>query len=666
MLCPERVSGHIIKHCQVIQANCPNCGNTVPFHSEFSTHAVCASCDTLVVRRESGVDNLGKVAEIQQDGSPLQLGVQGQYQGRNFQVVGRIQLRYQDGFWNEWHLFYSNGESGWLGEAMGEYFVSFAVAGDNVPAQAQIGLGDALTLQGEPYAVTGAVRNSVSAYEGELPFIVDGEQEFATFDLRSTSGKAATIDFSDDPPTVFIGQYVPFSEFRFTGLRRQGQLPDPGDGIRMPAAQAAVERFNCPTCGAPHSVSGGIRSKVLVCEFCGSAVDLTGSNLQVLWQEAQIRNELQGGSPIPLGSQGTIDGIEFTVIGYLKKSVVYDGVKYPWLEYLLYSFTDGYRWLVESDNHYTLMVNLAEVPEQSNGQPVARPGPQTIRYRGLDYRHFQSSTPRVDALAGEFYWRVRVGDQAPNFDYVAPPYSLSVETSDDSFVWTQGIYKEPGEIQSLFGLQTSLPSPVGVAPAQPNPYVETNKSVWRTFWAFAIAGFLLMATGLLPGGSREVYHTKNATFQTFRENPERTSEPFEIKGHGNVALDFEATNLSERWLFIKATLVNQESKKDYPVGATLESFSGKEVRSARVRLNGLPNGTYTLQWKASSGGRSETADAPSSVASTTLNYSVRVLRGVGVWGWYFFLLLVLIPVPLMMASRKSSFETRRWYNSDYG
>ena len=36
------------------------------------------------------------------------------------------------------------------------------------------------------------------------------------------------------------------------------------------------------------------------------------------------------------------------------------------------------------------------------------------------------------------------------------------------------------------------------------------------------------------------------------------------------------------------------------------------------------------------------------------------------WGWYFFMVLVLLPIPIVLTSKKSGFETRRWYNSDYG
>ena len=620
----------------------------------------------MVVRTASGVENLGKVAEIQQDGSPLQIGVQGEYGGKSFEIVGRIQLAYGDGYWNEWHLMYSNGETGWLGEAMGEYFVSFQ-SQTNPPGEHSVALGEGLNFGGHIYAVTGFTRNKVSAYEGELPFLVDTTEEFSTYDLRSVNGKAATIDYSGDQPTLFEGEYKLFQSFKFAGFRQEGEPPDPAMGMRVPASAGGVDKFNCPTCGAPHSVNGGVRSKVLVCEYCGSAVDISGSSVNVIWQEEQMRQQLQGGTDIPIGSTATLDGVEFQVIGYVKKSVTYQGVNYPWIEYLMYNFTNGYRWLVESDGHYTLMNTLFEVPQSPGGGPVCSPSAQTVKYQGTDYRHFQTSRARVDAVAGEFYWRVKVGDEAANFDYIAPPHSLSCESSETGFVWARGDYKTPDEIRQLFGVQKALRPPVGVAPAQPNPYVSESKTVWNTFWAASLVGFLLLAMGLISGSGGELYRTKGLTYQTYRQKAPGVSEKtFEIKGHGNVALDFKA-GLSSRWLFVKAILENQETKKTYPIGVTLENFYGKGSTERTVRESGIPNGTYKLRWEVQSGTTTSTAEkVDEKKKSDKVSYSITVHRGARVWGWYFFMVLVLLPIPIVLTSKKSGFETRRWYNSDYG
>jgi hypothetical protein len=55
------------------------------------------------------------------DYSPIQLGTSGICDGRAFTVIGRIQLRYADGNWNEWCLAFHDRGTGWLGDASGSY-----------------------------------------------------------------------------------------------------------------------------------------------------------------------------------------------------------------------------------------------------------------------------------------------------------------------------------------------------------------------------------------------------------------------------------------------------------------------------------------------------------------------------------------------------------------
>src|SRR5690606_32547185 len=133
-----------------------------------------------------------------------------------------------------------NGESGWIGEAMGEYFVS-TESRSAVPSENQIMLGQALSLSGKQYAVTGTTSNRVSSYEGELPFLVDTTEQFATYDLRSVDGKAATIDYSGHQPTLFEGEYKTFQSFNFSGLRQEGEPPDPAMGMRVTATAGGVD-----------------------------------------------------------------------------------------------------------------------------------------------------------------------------------------------------------------------------------------------------------------------------------------------------------------------------------------------------------------------------------------------------------------------------------------
>lgn len=47
------------------------------------------------------------------------------WRGTHFAVVGRLQVRWAAGTWNEWYCVFDDGRVGWLGDAAGEYTVSF-------------------------------------------------------------------------------------------------------------------------------------------------------------------------------------------------------------------------------------------------------------------------------------------------------------------------------------------------------------------------------------------------------------------------------------------------------------------------------------------------------------------------------------------------------------
>ena len=89
-------------------ANCPTCGAPVLFKSSASFHGVCEFCRSTLVRHGGNLENLGRMADLLEDASPIRLGTEGRYKGVHFAVVGRIQLKYASGVWNEWHLLFDD------------------------------------------------------------------------------------------------------------------------------------------------------------------------------------------------------------------------------------------------------------------------------------------------------------------------------------------------------------------------------------------------------------------------------------------------------------------------------------------------------------------------------------------------------------------------------
>jgi len=199
--------------------NCPSCGAKIVFQSAASILAVCDYCRSTLVRRDLDIENIGKMAELQRDGSPLQLRAEGTYRQVHFAIVGRIQLRYEQGLWNEWYLLFDDMRRGWLGEAQGTYAVSFLTElPEKPPAFQELKVGQQLALEGKVFEVRDLQSALCIGGEGELPFQVGPGYEVPAADLVGNENTFATIDYSEEEPLVFMGEYVEFDQLQLSGL----------------------------------------------------------------------------------------------------------------------------------------------------------------------------------------------------------------------------------------------------------------------------------------------------------------------------------------------------------------------------------------------------------------------------------------------------------------
>ena len=131
--------------------------------------AVCEYCQSTLLKDADSVKNIGKMSDLLEDYSPLQITATGIFQGRNFSLVGRIQLRYEDGLWNEWHAMFDDGRSGWLSDACGQYVftVPDTLSGQDAPAFENIRPGFPLRLRGATFFASDVRSSNCVAGEGE-------------------------------------------------------------------------------------------------------------------------------------------------------------------------------------------------------------------------------------------------------------------------------------------------------------------------------------------------------------------------------------------------------------------------------------------------------------------------------------------------------------------
>lgn len=416
------------------QVVCPGCGAPVQFKSAASVMAVCEFCKTTLLKDASSVSAIGKMSEVLEDYSPLQIGTSGLYRKRAFTLVGRIQLQYSSGIWNEWYALFDDGTAGWVSDASGQYAVTVdsPTAGATLPIFEKLLPGRPLSIAGKTYITSDVHTARCTAGQGELPFKVGEGWEARVADFRAIDG-FLSLDYSDaDKPRLYVGDAVELAQLQAQLLRDVDQISDAAGHFR-----GKVAALSCPACGAPVNVVPGMTVH-LVCPSCHAEVDTAGTAATVLAAGARVD---AARFSLALGSEAAIDGARYTVLGAMRRAVVDD--EYTWVEYLLYSPGRRFTWIIETDDGWSRAEVLNRWPAFAvAGQPV------------LDERRFSELSryqARVVFAAGSFNWRVSVGDVVEVTEYAAGPIRLSAEITAEEMTWSRSAPLALDQVRAMFG-----------------------------------------------------------------------------------------------------------------------------------------------------------------------------------------------------------------------
>ena len=199
---------------------CPNCGAPIRFRWAQAAQTTCDFCKSVLVRKGLDLEKVGTQAEFPRTGSPIQLGTEGKWRGKNFTVVGRVTYAWQSGRWNEWHCMMSDGKNAWLSDAQLEYAMTAQLdVNEPLPNPNSVTVGQSCTWGGIPYQVSTITAAAYVGTEGDLPFTTDSKSESWFADLQNSTGALATIDGSESPPLLYTGEYVSFEALELKNLK---------------------------------------------------------------------------------------------------------------------------------------------------------------------------------------------------------------------------------------------------------------------------------------------------------------------------------------------------------------------------------------------------------------------------------------------------------------
>jgi hypothetical protein len=413
-----------------------------------------------------------------------------------------------------------------------------------------------------------------------------------------------------------------------------------------------VKALNCPQCGAAIVLRSLGNAETVVCASCHSILDAKDPNLQILQRFNVITGEIP--PMIPLGTRGKIRGTDYEVIGFQRRSITVEGVRYDWHEYVLFNPYKPTRYLTEYQGHWNDISVCKELPTVQFA---------SVNYLGEIYKHFQTAEANTNYVLGEFPWQVRVGEHATVTDYVKPPRVLSSEKMANEVTWSVGEYMYGADIWKAFNLPGQAPEAVGVYENQPSPVNENVKGIWSAFLAFSLLLLVLMA-GFDFASSKSTVFDSSYTLNAGEPKGEASfvTDVFNLDGRTSNVEVTTSANVDNSWIYLNYALINEETGRAWDFGREVSYYHGYDSdgswtegsRKDSVVIPSVPAGHYYLRIEPEVDSR-----------HPPITYSVEVKRDVTVPGFFGIAFLALLIPAIAITWRSINFERMRWAESDH-
>ena len=438
--------------------SCPSCGAPVEFKSHAAVMAVCEYCRASIIKEGDEVKDVGKLSSVLEDYSPIQIGTAGTFGSLGFTVIGRIQLRYAKGMWNEWYLLFDDTSAAWLGDASGQFTITTPRKVEGaLPTFEEIEPGHQYPIGAERFTAADKREGECIGGQGELPFRVGDGWRIRAVDLRRGTS-FITLDYTEGViPQLYNGQAVTLPELKCQLLRSPDEIKASAGRYR-----GKLDALDCPSCGSAISYVPGVTTS-LACPACSAQLDAAGPEATVLAAGAKVDQVI---SSLPLGAKGNIAGDQYTVIGAMVRA---DEEGATWTEYLLYGANKGgFLWLVETDEGWTRATVLEDWPQESMAA-------SRVTLGSVAYDKLYDYVATVQYAAGAFNWRVAAGDTARVFEFQQGPATLSAELTAEELTWSRSTPVATDQIMAWFGKGAAV---VNTAPSASQKAGTPLKFVW--------------------------------------------------------------------------------------------------------------------------------------------------------------------------------------------
>ena len=431
-----------------------------------------------------------------------------------------------------------------------------------------------------------------------------------------------------------------------------------------------VASVTCPKCATVLPCHDPAHSRYFCCFNCRTFFSANPTAPANVPQRLDgFKKALVPGPSLPLGMVAELGGHRCRLTGYQVRGEKDDRLA-VWREYQLRPAeplagdepADFPLQLAEYQGHWLLICKAWQSPD--------RQGPRAVQdgswedETGRNYRIWHRYRPLIRDAVGEFDWNVLEDERLRITEYTSPPYMLASEqVGNDKPTWYLAQHLEPEQVAQAFAMPVSdLPERQDVGAAQPNPTEHWPQLAHLTI---LIAVLLLVAQMVIVMLKPEAETLQN--FTVGEPTAGATSEvlvsnSFEMVDHGAIDLRLEVPNLTNHWVEVTASLVNEQTGRGYEVTRAIEYYEGVEggehwtegSRSTEAVLSSIPPGRYHVNLYP-------TVDKGTGFVTLQLTLH----ENAALWSNFFLILNGLALLPLWVWWRRRSFEQTRWANSDF-
>ena len=618
---------------------CPFCSRAISFTSTTNTLIVCSSCKKTVVRDAYNRLSTQPIASIEQAVSVIQPGTTGVWKGKKFRVLGRIRAWFEESVFSYWTILTEDGKIAWMGEGYGIYSIVQTTELGKTVSHRQISersIGDVLDItQLGKTVLEQKYYCSFWELEGESFFPYPKESSFRVFEFASATGQhIMLLENAQREILTYSIDYTQFESLKLSNLR---------------AFQSWPMDFTCVTCSATVRVKTFPYSQCCACTACGSMYTRSKDRSKFnLANKADSKAE----SAIPIGSEGLIMGISYTVIGVIEKQEV-SKYKSRWREYSLFNHEHGFAFLSEYDGNWIYVKETGDSPVLINQNT------NSFTYKHEPFELFNKYNYTIVVAAGEFPTNSFDNNEAKAREFISPPEMwIEERNKQEGIIWFHARHVNRKTIEKNFS-GTVLPPKYSVGAIEPSNFISPYKLLVTGTIACLILLFAHLATGLAK--QNKVLLDESFSFNDSTNKFATVTPRFDLnKSVATLEFNINAP-VYNNWFELSATLVNAETGKEYSFSKGVEYYAGytdgehwsEGGTSETAFLANIPKGKYFFQLE---GTRSPTGDKLSSFTVKIIYDNpnhVNLAVGIGIIVLAFALAYLLINIK----------EKRRWANS---